>query len=182
MSEHKLCFFHDFIDQEESKKISNFILKNENYIKSLGEDTYVATSNNSLTGRYNVYNYLQHMPGEILIPKIKNIFGKCLVQCWANTFRKNEGIETHIHGPSKDSKNIICGNLFLSGPTYGTYYKDKSIESEVGTLILFSLDHPHGVLPNPTECVRVSMAFDIYADPSVFGMINEEPHRFFLIE
>ena len=182
MSELKLCFFHDFIDQEESKKISNFILKNENYIKSLGEDTYVATSNNSLTGRYMVYNYLQHMPGEILIPKIKNIFGKCLVQCWANTFRKNEGIEIHTHGPSKDSKNIICGNLFLSGPTYGTYYKDKPIESEVGTLILFSLDHPHGVLPNPTECVRVSMAFDIYTDPSVFDMINEEPHRFFLIE
>tara|TARA_B100000902_G_C26751523_1_gene641124 strand:+ start:29 stop:568 length:540 start_codon:yes stop_codon:yes gene_type:complete len=179
MSEHKLCFFHDFIDQEESKKISNFILKNENYIKSLGEDTYVATSNNSLTGRYKVYNYLQHMPGEILIPKIKNIFGRCLVQCWANTFRKNEGIETHIHG---DSKEIVCGNLFLSGPTYGTYYKDKPIESEVGTLTLFSVDHPHSVLPNPTECVRVSMAFDIYTDSSAFDMVNEEPQRFFLIE
>ena len=171
-----------FLTKEESKIISRFILETEDYVKSIGPDNYNGTSDDSLTGRYWCYNYLHDMPGEILIPKIKNIFGKCLVQCWANTFRKNEGIETHIHGPSKDSKNIICGNLFLSGPTYGTYYKDKSIESEVGTLILFSLDHPHGVLPNPTECVRVSMAFDIYADPSVFGMINEEPHRFFLIE
>ena len=175
----KLCFFHDFITQEESKKISNFILKNENYIKSLGEDTYVGTSENSLTGRYEVYNYLHDMPGEILIPKIKNIFKKCVVQCWANTFRKNEGIESHTHG---GPPAFICGNLFLSGPTYGTYYRNKLIESEAGTLILFSNDHRHSVLPNPTDCVRVSMAFDIYTDPSVFGMVDEAPQRLLLIE
>ena len=70
-----------FLTGEESETISSFILETENYVKSIGPDNYMGTSDDSLTGRYWCYNYLHDMPGEILIPKIKDIFGECVVQC-----------------------------------------------------------------------------------------------------
>lgn len=171
-----------FLTKEECKIISNYILENETYIKSLGDDNYSGTSENSLTGRYKVFNYLHHIPGEILIPKIKNIFGECLVQCWANTFRKGEGIQIHRHSPVSKPR-FICANIFLSGPNTGTYYPEVgTIISEIGTLSIFPANYDHGVQPNETDDVRISMALDIYTNPIDFNKIDKHPNRYILIK
>ena len=89
----------NLLNKEECEQIKNFILNNEERIKSLGPDIYAGTSDNSLTGRYSVYNFMYDLPGDIIIPKLKEIFIKdklnfpISIQSWANIFRKNEGIK-----------------------------------------------------------------------------------------
>ena len=173
-----------FLTGEESETISSFILKTENYVKSIGPDNYIGTSDDSLTGRYWCYNYLYDMPGKILIPKIKDIFGECMVQCWANIFRNGEGIQPHKHytGDGIES-GFVCANVFLYGPNPGTWYEEVgTIVSEIGTLVIFPNDYIHGVPPNKEDGVRVSMAFDIYTNPDDFNMVNEHPSRYILIK
>ena len=172
-----------FLTREESGIISSFILETEGYVKSIGPDNYSGTNFDSLTGRYWCYNYLYDMPGKILIPKIKDIFGECVVQCWANIFRNGEGIQPHKHCGDEFESGFICGNVFLSGPNPGTWYEEVgTIVSEIGTLVIFPNDYIHGVPSNTRDCVRVSMAFDIYTNPDDFNMVNEHPHRYILIK
>lgn len=172
-----------FLTGEESETISSFILETENYVKSIGPDNYIGTSDDSLTGRYWCYNYLYDMPGKILIPKIKDIFGECVVQCWANIFRNGEGIQPHKHRCNEFESGFICANVFLYGHNTGTWYKEVgTIVSEIGTLVMFPNDYIHGVLPNNGDCDRISMAFDIYTNPDDFNMVNEHPSRYILIK
>ena len=160
-----LITIKNFVSKEEGEKLSKYILEYESTIKSLGPDIYGGTSNDSLTGRFNVFNYLEHEPGEILNPKLKDMFGECLVQCWATTFRKGEGIEPHKHS-NKFRSGMVCANLFLSGVNNGTWYEaEGDIINEIGTLVVFPNDYVHGVKPNTSDAIRISMAFDIYTLP-----------------
>jgi len=149
---------YNFLNFDEARRISNYILNTETLVKSLGDDVYNGTSRDSLTGRYNIFNYLNYFPGEIMIPKLKFIFTSGVIQCWANTFRKGEGILPHSHGVG-----FLSANVFLSGNTdIGTFYGDKKIESQIGKLVVFPSELVHYVANNPSENIRVSMAFDIY--------------------
>ena len=172
-----------FLTGEESETISSFILETEDDVKSIGPDNYIGTSDDSLTGRYWCYNYLHDMPGKILIPKIKDIFGECVVQCWANIFRNSEGILPHKHGLNEFETGSMCANVFLYGPNPGTWYEEVgTIVSEIGTLVIFPNDYIHGVPPNKEDGVRVSMAFDIYTNPDDFNLVNEHPCRYIWIK
>ena len=71
-----LITIKNFVSKEEGEKLSKYILEYESTIKSLGPDIYGGTSNDSLTGRFNVFNYLEHEPGEILNPKLKDLWFK----------------------------------------------------------------------------------------------------------
>lgn len=166
MSE-QFYFKEQIIDEKECKIIKNYILENEDRVKSLGPDNYAGTKPNSLTGRYNVFNYLYvDEIGSILIPKLEKIFAKLnlkrpiSVQCWANTFRKGEGISVHKHGPN--NKSFVCANLFIDGPTKPgtTYYiNNKFIDYEniPGEIHVFGSNLYHYVTDNKTDEVRVSL-------------------------
>jgi hypothetical protein len=149
----------DFLSEDESKFISQYVIDTENEVKKTGRDFYLGTSKNSLTGRYMTHNYLYSPCGDILIPKIKNLFGdEILVQCWANIFRKGEGIKEHEHGI-----NFVSGNIFLQGdPNHGTYYQNQKEINKVGQLTYFNSELRHHVEPNPTDNLRVTMAMDIH--------------------
>ena len=71
-----LTFIDDFLSSQECDIISQYIIDNENMVKSIGPDIYSKTSDDSLTGRYSVFNYLYYPPGKILIPKLKNILDR----------------------------------------------------------------------------------------------------------
>jgi hypothetical protein len=155
------------LSDEECDFIADWVLSNEDYIKSFGPDVYKGTSENSLTGRYNVFNYLNVPELEsILAPKLKKSFleigvsNPLGIQCWGNIFRKNEGIGTHKHGPM----DFFCGNIFIKGPTRpGTFYAQYGpIENERGVLTLFKSSDMHGVPPNQSDEVRISLAFDAF--------------------
>lgn len=156
------------LTDQECEFIANWILTNENYIKSLGPDDYKGTSENSLTGRYNIFNYLNVPEIEsILAPRLREVFidinaeFPLSILCWANTFRKNEGIGLHRHGIDQ----YYVGNLFIKGPTRPgtTYKKYGDIENEPGVLALLTSHDVHGVKPNASDEVRISMAFDAYS-------------------
>jgi len=161
------------IGEEECLFLANWILKNEDYIKSLGPDEYGGTNENSLTGRHPYFNYLLvDEINEIIAPALKSALNKInypapvYVQCWANTFRTGDGIGLHKHA-AYNEENFICGNLFLTGPTQpGTTYlidnELKNIENSPGTLTLFDCHDIHGVGRNQFENIRISMAFDIH--------------------
>ena len=102
----------------------------------------------------------------------------------ANIFRNGEGIQPHKHYTGDELESgFICGNVFLSGPNPGTWYEEVgTIVSEIGTLVIFPNDYIHGVPANTRDCVRVSMAFDIYTNPDDFNMVNENPSRYILIK
>ena len=57
-------------NKKEVKLIADYILDNENYIKSLGPSIYPGTAKDALTGRYMIYNFLNSGIGEMLKYKI----------------------------------------------------------------------------------------------------------------
>jgi hypothetical protein len=168
---------YDFLTQEECDTIVNKILSLEDAVKRLGPDEYVGTSEDSLTGRYKYFNYL-NVPeiNTILEPKLKELFGPCVLQCWANILRQGEGIEAHTHFINDDPVYIerhgATGNIFLYGnPTTGTYYNFPELgplhvkyDNKVGELSLFTPTLIHGVPKNTTGDMRISMAIDVNKD------------------
>lgn len=175
------------LSKKECNFIETFILQNENLIKELGPDFYPGTSEDSLTGRYPYFNFLNEQKiYNILVPKFKKIFKKInliypiSIQCWANIFRYGEGIDWHKHS-SKEFKNFISGNIFISGNSLpGTNYiisnNDKNFKNVPGNLTLFRSDIIHRVYPNTNKIPRISLAFDIYENK-----IFENKKRYVLI-
>ena len=161
------------LSEKECNFIKDYILENEDKIKLLGPDEYGGTSNNSLTGRFKLYNFLYTPVEDIMLPKLRKIFNKLnfkypiSIQCWANIFRHNEGISKHIHA-NKDK--FPSANVFISGPTdMGTWYeeKDKSMKkiyNEIGNFTMFWSDIYHYVPKNFTDKIRVTMAMDIHTE------------------
>ena len=178
----------NILNEEECKFISNYILKNEDRVKSLGPDVYSHTSEDSLSGRHTIFNWLNTDIGDILVPKLRTIFNKMnldypiSINCWANTFRKGEGIKPHFHSKS----DILCGHIFISGPTdIGTRYLENGIGTEdvlyknnPGELNLFSADLWHAVDENKTDEVRVTMAMDIFVGEDR----NFDKNRYYVME
>ena len=185
---------YDFLTQEECDILVNKILSLEDTVKRLGPDLYPDTSEDSLTGRFYCFNYL-NVPeiNSILEPKLKKIFGPCVVQCWANIFRQGEGIDEHRHIRDKYDNAVLIGsgNIFLYGdPTTGTYYKFPELDplrvkhdNKVGELSFFPPDVLHGVPKNTTGDMRISMAIDVHAGDEVLlnTLISENPKRYYYI-
>ena len=178
---------YDFLTQTECDTIVREILSLEDAVKRLGPDIYSGTSNDSLTGRYKYFNYLNiRSINTIICPKLKKMFGPCVVQCWANIFRQGEGIDEHRHILDKRDNAVLIGsgNIFLYGdPTTGTYYEGVKHDNKVGELSFFPSDMLHGVPKNTTGDMRISMAIDIHAGDEVLlnTLISEMPKRFFYI-
>lgn len=176
----------NLLNKEECEKIKNFILNNEEKIKSLGPDIYPGTSEDSLTGRYSVYNFMYDLPGDIIIPKLKEIFVKdklnfpISIQSWANIFRKNEGIKKHAHSTDpKDS--FICANLFIYGDenigtTFTINEKQVNYKNNIGEIMFFPCNLEHCVKENNGTDIRVTMAFDIHQKS-----MAENKKRFFTL-
>jgi len=168
---------YDFLTQEECDTIVHEILSLEDAVKRLGPDIYPGTSEDSLTGRYKYFNYL-NVPkiNTILEPKLKKLLGPCVLQCWANILRQGEGIDEHTHfggvGTAYAERHGLTGNIFLYGdPTTGTYYKFPELgpfqvkyDNKVGELSLFTPTLVHGVPKNTTGDMRISMAIDVNRD------------------
>ena len=192
----------EFLTSKESDTITKIILSLEDDIKRIGPDMYWGTSDNSLTGRYYCFNLLyvdddvgrrgrtaagRRVIDHIIRPKLKEIFGSCVVQCWANTFRKGEGIREHRHCESESSPKEFYAsvNIFLKGdPSIGTYYEGVKHESKVGLITIFPTDMFHSVPPNPGHDIRVSMAMDVFIGSHEFmsGLVNEQPQRYVYIK
>ena len=170
----------NFLSSEQSSIIYERILKQENYVKSLGENRFdnpgiangkeKLTQKDSLTGRDWCFNWLNdEVVGKIIIPKIRIVFGgKGFIQCWANTFRKGEGIARHKHRDPMVSfstpKDWTCVNLFIGGPPgLGTWFEGQKHENNPGELMLFSSNVYHWVPPNDTDDVRISIAMDVHS-------------------
>ena len=121
----------------------------------MGPDHYDGTRDNSLTGRFYLFNYL-NVPeiNLILKPKLQNLFNdldlesEIYVQCWANTYRRDDYINPHCHGESDE--NYLCANIFLRGfvEPGTTDYTDSGIvdlKNTVGEIVLFNSLTVHGV-------------------------------------
>jgi hypothetical protein len=178
----------NLLTSEESDIISQRILFLEDKVKRLGPDIYNSTKDNSLTGRYYCFNFLNdEIIGSIMIPKLRNIFGSCVVQCWANTYRKGEGIGRHCHAnKGEDTKSFfIVGNIFLRGdPNIGICVDNVKYINKIGEMILFSPKTFHCVDDNPTDRIRITMAIDVYigGDEELMKRFHTEPDRYIYIK
>jgi hypothetical protein len=175
------------LTQEECDIIVREILSLESAVKRLGPDIYPKTSEDSLTGRYAFFNYLNiRSINTIICPKLKELFGPCVVQCWANIFRQDEGIgeHRHIYNESDNIALTASGNIFLYGdPTIGTYYEGVKHDNKVGELSLFPSTLLHGVPKNTTCDMRISMAIDVHTgDQNLLNtLVYRMPKRFFYV-
>jgi hypothetical protein len=179
---------YDFLTQKECDIIVREILSLESAVKRLGPDIYPRTSEDSLTGRYQYFNYLNiRSIKNIICPKLKEIIGPCVVQCWANIFRQGEGIDDHEHLYDKFKNPLqltMSGNIFLYGdPTIGTYYEGVKHDNKVGELSLFPATLLHGVPKNTSGDMRISMAIDVYMGDEVFlnTLVSKTPRRYVYI-
>jgi hypothetical protein len=179
---------YDFLTQSECEILINVILSLENEIKELGPDNYPGTNPDSLTGRYLFFNFLHvDIVNSILVPKLRKLFGPCVVQCWANSFRKGEGIREHAHVDKDEDVDILyaSANLFLCGdPNIGTYYNGIKHVNKPGQFTVFSRSELHHVPKNPTNDIRISMAMDIYkgSEDMYKDMLSDQPWRLFHID
>ena len=177
----------DFLTQKECDTIVREILSLESAVKRLGPDIYPKTSEDSLTGRYAFFNYLNiRSINTIICPKLKELFGPCVVQCWANIFRQDEGIgeHRHIYNGSDNIALTASGNIFLYGdPTIGTYYEGVKHDNKIGELSLFPASLLHGVPQNKTGDMRISMAIDVHTgDQNLLNtLVYRMPKRFVYI-
>ena len=174
------------LNEDECTKIKDFILNNEQKIKTLGPDIYPGTGEDSLTGRYSVYNYMYDLPGKIILPKFKKIFTEnnlmfpISIQSWANTYRKNEGINIHHH--AGNFEKFICANLFIDGEEdIGTNFiinnEDINIKSKKGEIIFFDSLLDHYAKKNTSNSIRITMAFDIY-----LGTEEKNLNRYYILK
>jgi hypothetical protein len=152
----------------EIETVLKYILNEEDKIKKLGIDDYEGTSKNSLTGRHKLYNLFNSPIGNILKEKLlpflekNNLQKPAWIKCWANTFRKGEGISEHKHGDF----DFVCGNIFISGNelTGTNYYLNNNklnIPNKPGEVYLFDSSIIHSVDKNIYDDIRVSIAFDV---------------------
>ena len=181
-----------FLTEDECSVISDFILNNEDKIKNMGPDNYGGTRDNSLTGRFYLFNYL-NVPeiNLILKPKLQNLFNdlnlesEIYVQCWANTYRKGDYIIPHCHGgPSED---YLCANIFLRGfvEPGTTYHTDTGIvdlKNTVGEIVLFDSLTVHGVKAYQHDDIRITLAMDIrhgIGKSITKTMLDSRPERYY---
>ena len=175
------------LDSRECSTLKEIILQNEKSVKELGPDIYDGTSgNDSLTGRYTVYNWLNNSEfRNIFLPKLKNFFLKLhysfpiKLQCWANTFRIGEGITIHNHDPLVTSANVfICGD-----PNISTIFviddEELVIPNEKGNITIFPGSALHYVNPNTERSfllhgIRISIGMDIYLN----GVCPYDPENY----
>tara|TARA_Y100000992_G_scaffold58788_1_gene35795 strand:- start:1558 stop:2130 length:573 start_codon:yes stop_codon:yes gene_type:complete len=179
-----------FLTEKECFTISNFVLKNEQKIKSLGPDCYGGTPDDSLTGRYYLFNYL-NVPeiNSILKPKLQNLFAELdlvpeiYVQCWANTFRKGDYIDPHRH--AGESEEFLSANIFLKGRVEPgtTYHTDTGLvdlKNTVGELVLFDSSTVHSVKEYQYDDIRVTLAMDIhYGVGNMRFIFKNHPERYY---
>lgn len=182
-----------FISPKECERFAQFIMETEDEVKATGPDIYLGTAPNSLTGRHKTHNYLYTELGEILTPRLQKVFrdqgypsvDECkrvvAVQCWANIFRKGEGISSHCHNDGT-CLPYLCANLFISGPAdIGTTYicdgKEITLPNEPGVITVFSDRTYHYVKKNPYDTPRISMAMDFHVNNFVAPRYkNVDPH------
>ena len=75
--------YDNFISKQEALILKKYIVDTEEEVKSLGDDLYYGTGDNSLTGRWTVHNYLKNKPcADILLPKLAKVLPSFfLLQC-----------------------------------------------------------------------------------------------------
>lgn len=183
------------LSKRECDVIKSIVLSQENSIKRMGPDIYSATSPDSLTGRYRYFNFfLDSKFRSIMQPKLLMVYKKLklpkpvIVQCWANTFRKGEGIGWHKHWgtDSKGGSDFLSANIFIDGDrSIGTSYlidgREKKFRNRYGQMSLFSPTIEHCVFPNNGDQTRISIAMDIHFSKETIWDKPLYPHRYFKI-
>jgi hypothetical protein len=183
------------LSRRECEDIKNIILSQENSIKRMGPDIYDGTSENSLTGRYLVFNFFSDSKfRSIMESKLLRVYEKLnlpkpmFVQCWANTFRKGEGIGWHTHwghdssaGPDFHSANIFIDGDRSIGTSYRIDGREKKFRNRYGQLSLFDSTIEHCVFPNNSDTIRISIAMDIHFSEKTIYDDPSYPHRYFKI-
>ena len=183
------------LSKRECEDIKNIILSQENSIKRMGPDIYRDTAPDSLTGRYRFFNFfLDSKFRSNMQPKLLKVYEKLklpkpvIVQCWANTFRKGEGIGWHKHwgNDSRSGPDFHSANIFIDGDrSIGTSYRidgrEKKFRNRYGQMSLFSPTIEHCVFPNNGNQIRISIAMDIHFSEETIWDEPLFPYRYFKI-
>jgi len=171
------------------KKAISFLLKKEKLIMNKYPSSGDGGTGlgNSLTSRYEFYNFLKlkspalELLQEHIIKNIKmcidkfNREGKHIpthdlwVMCWFNVLRKNQKIGQHRHRELWESeKSFLSGHLTIQAESTYTHYLSVcekytwSIENIPGQLIIFPTYLPHYTDKTLSKSSRISVAFDVY--------------------
>jgi len=162
--------FNFSIPEDEALELRKFILMNEPYWKSLGPDLFYQTAPDSLHGRWRYFNLFQYpVVRRILSEPISDALAQFSIndfwiQSWAGTYRKNEGIDWHIHHHLPEQG--FTGNIFLGAdiPTQTLYRIDTQVhpvDNKLGGITMFPMNIPHSVEDFQGDDIRVIIAFDI---------------------
>jgi len=87
-----------------------------------------------------------------------------IYQAWGNVLTKGEHVLEHDHIGEEDHNTIynISGVLYLTDIKPGTYFKEfnKTIDPEIGKIIIFDNKYRHSVDKCDTNEERITLAFN----------------------
>tara|TARA_R110000803_G_scaffold210254_1_gene281590 strand:- start:72 stop:728 length:657 start_codon:yes stop_codon:yes gene_type:complete len=179
------------IENVDFKKLFLFLKEKEKSILKIkidkrkkNVDGYTGLGDNSTTSRYGQYNVFNWKNKELIklkqsiiklhnnylnylsIKPSKNVF----ISCWFNVIKKNQRINTHLHGVNPDS--YLSGNICVSTEGTSTYYinpvnviNDPVVyksKNEEGKITLFPSKIPHYTDVYLGRKDRLTIAFDLF--------------------
>ena len=177
--------FEEILSGIDFKELNKFLLEFE---KELLQKEATNDGDTGLwegvTSRYEHYNLLKqdHVEIKKLEEQIKKVVRsfleykklyneKVYILCWFNVLRKGEKLNLHRHiGIDQMHYSFISGHLSTTQNDTFTFYTDMSekkrieIKNELGKVTLFPTYIPHFTSENPTNDLRISIAFDIFPD------------------
>jgi len=169
-----IYYDENFLSQDEAGAIRDLILEWEPVVKDSFPNAYAGAAPDALTGRHPFFNWL-NVPEfyAIVGPKLQSAFRIAFpqksefgVQCWANTFRENEGIAWHKHEDETTGK-FFCAHLFIEGDANdsATHYQVGNdvvaIPNKRGAFYVFDSAIYHAVALRKVTSTRISIAFDM---------------------
>jgi len=101
---------------------------------------------------------------DIFKPIEKILYKYKLYDAWGNILYKGEHVEEHDHGGKIDINTALnmSGVLYLTNTKPGTYFKEfnKTIDPEIGKIIVFDNKYRHSVDKCDTDNERITLAFN----------------------
>jgi hypothetical protein len=148
-----------FLEEYYLKDIDLINNLKENIKNNISKHTSYKTN---VKGKMTDWNFF--IKSDVFKPIEEILYKYKIYQAWGNILKKGEYVEEHDHLGIENINTIIdiSGVLYLTDIKPGTYFKEfnKTIDPEIGKIIIFDNKYRHSVDKCDTNKERITLAFN----------------------